>query len=229
MIDFSSVELIDIGAEMHHGMVGLPEPMPPFSVTEIDLSEYARLRKRDYVSRTQQVTMCVQSGTYLETGAHIYPEMEQIADVGLDRSFVSAVVLHAPTPIGGRITAARLAAALAESGQAVHVGDAILVASGDNLFDGRTTMQSPHFSRDAIEWLLAHRPSIVGSDMGSWQAPDENPPFFPMFLKSGCLLLAPLVHLDRLRRPRVQLIVLALKIRGACAAPCRVIALVPRV
>jgi len=228
MIDFSSVEMIDISTDMYDGMLGLPAPMPDFALREIDLSEYARIRKRTYISRTQQVTMCVQSGTYLETGAHVFPEMEKISDVGLDRSFLSAVVLQVPTPVGQKITAARLADALRTTGETIRPGEAILVASGDNMFDGRTEMKSPHFSGDAMQWMLAFKPAIIGADMGGWQAPDENPPFFPAFLKTGCLLLAPLVKLDRIRVPRIQLIVLALKLRQACAATCRAIALVPR-
>jgi kynurenine formamidase len=228
MIDFDQCELIEISADMHDGMLGLPAPMPPFSLTEVDLAEYARARKRSYRSYTQQVTMCVQAGTYLETAAHVYPQREKINEVEPRRLFPSAVVLHVPTPIGQKISAVSLEAALKTSGERINPGDAVIVASGDNFFDGRQEFKSPHFSHEAIAWLLSFKPGIVGSDMAGWQAADENPPLFPLFFESNTLLLAPLVNLDRIRRPRIGLIAIPLPLRSACASPCRVFAVLAR-
>ncbi len=153
--------------------------------------------------------------------------MEKIDQVGLDRSFLSAVVLSIPRRGGQKVTAADLDEALAATDQVVHPGEALLVATGHNGFDPSQDGDSPHFSYDAIEWVVERQPTILGSDMGAWQDPSDDPPLFPKFLASGVLLLAPLVNLDQISVPRIKLIVLPLKIRGACAAPCRVIAVLP--
>ena len=62
----------------------------------------------------------------------------------------------------------------------------------------------------------------------NWSDLKEKPSFFPMFFRSDALLLAPLVNLAQVPVPRVNLVVLPLRIRGACASPCRAIAVVPR-
>lgn len=219
--------LVDLGGDLYNGMHGLPDPMPAFNLQEIDLEEYCRARKRTYRSHTQQVHMCVQTSTYLETGAHVHPEMEKIEKVGLDRSFLSAVVLRVPRGANEKVTAADLDEALSAAEQVVRPGEAVLVATGHDGFDPAQSGESPHFSYDAIEWVVQRKPAILGSDMSAWQAPADDPPFFPMFLESGVLLLAPLVNLAKIPVPRIKLIVLALKLRGACAAPSRVIAVVP--
>lgn len=219
--------LIDLGGDLYNGMWRLPDPMPPFALKEVDLKEYCRQRKRVYQSHTQQVQMCVQASTYVETGAHVHPEMEKIDQVGLDRSFLSAVVLKIPRHGGQKVTAADLDEATSAADQVIHSGEALLIATGHNGFDPKQSSDSPHFSYDAIEWVVEHKPAILGSDMSAWQDPADDPPFFPMFLASGVLLLAPLVNLSQISTPRIKLIVLALKIRNACAAPSRVIAVLP--
>lgn len=219
--------LIDLGGDLCKGMRRPPEPMPAFALREIDLAEYCRALKRTYRSYTQEVHMWVQSSTYLETGAHVHPEMETIDQVGLDRSFLSAVVLKVPGAGGQKVTAADLDKALADAGETIQPDEAILVASGHDGFDPAQYDDSPHFSYDAIEWVIRRKPAILGSDMSAWQDPADDPPFFPMFLASGVLLLAPLVNLTKIPVSRIKLIVLPLKLRGACASPCRVIAVLP--
>ena len=61
-----------------------------------------------------------------------------------------------------------------------------------------------------------------------WQDPKEKPSFFPMFLKSGTLLLAPMVNVDKIPVARIKLIVMPLKVHRVCAFPSRVIGIVPR-
>ena len=153
--------------------------------------------------------------------------MEKIDQVGLDRSFLSAVVLKIPRHGGQKVTAADLDEATSAADQVIHSGEALLIATGHDGFDPKQSSDSPHFSYDAIEWVVEHKPAILGSDMSAWQDPADAPPFFPMFLASGVLLLAPLVNLSQISTPRIKLIVLALKIRNACAAPSRVIAVLP--
>ena len=79
------------------------------------------------------------------------------------------------------------------------------------------------FSYDAVEWVVERRPAILGSDMSAWQDPADDPGFFPMFLKSGTLLLAPMTNLTQIDAARIRLIVMPLAIHGTCASPCRVV------
>jgi kynurenine formamidase len=191
-------ELIDLSAEIHHGMPSLPA----------------------------RISMCVQSATYLETGAHIFPEMEKINEVGLDRLFVSAVVLQIPCESGQKIYAVDIETQLTQSDETINPGDAVIISTGYDSFK-KEADPSPNFSYDAVEYIVNHEPSILGSDMGAYHDGREKPSFFPMFLKSGTLLLAPMVNLTKITSSRINMIVMPLRIRGVCASPCRVIGVLP--
>ena len=98
--------LIDLTCDYFNGMpIDMSGTLPSFQMRELDKEMEALCRGREYRSYTQEVRMCVQAGNYLETGAHLYPEMESVADVGLDRLFVSAVVVHIPRGKDEKVTA----------------------------------------------------------------------------------------------------------------------------
>ena len=222
--------LVDLTCDYFNGMpVDMTGTLPSFQMRELDEEMEALCRGREYRSYTQEVRMCVQAGNYLETGAHLYPDMESVADVGLERLFVSAVVMHIPRGRDEKITAADLDGALAALGETVQPGDGILVATGYNRFgsnDVRCEL-TPHFSYDAIDWAVSRNPSILASDMASWHDGEEEPSFWPMLMRSGVLVIGSLLNLTEISAPRIRLIALPMKIRGACAAPCRLIAVVP--
>ena len=222
--------LVDLTCDYFNGMpVDMTGTLPSFQVRELDEEMEALCRGREYRSYTQEVRMCVQAGNYLETGAHLYPEMESIADVGLERLFVSAVVLHIPRGKDEKVTAADLDGALAALGETIHPGDAILVATGYSRFESNDVRcdLTPHFSYDAIDWAVSRGPSILASDMASWHDGEEEPSFWPMLMRSGVLVIGSLLNVAEINAPRIRLIALPMKIRGACAAPCRLIAVLP--
>lgn len=222
--------LVDLTCDYFNGMpVDMTGTLPSFRMRELDKEMEALCRGREYRSYTQEVRMCVQAGNYLETGAHLYPEMESVADVGLERLFVSAVVLPVPKGKDEKVTAADLDRALADLGETIHPWDAILVATGYNRFDSSDVRceLTPHFSYDAIDWAVSQQPSILASDMASWHDGEEEPSFWPMLMRSGVLVIGSLMNVSAITVHRIRLIALPMKIRGACAAPCRLIAVLP--
>ena len=222
--------LVDHTCDYFNGMpVDMTGTLPSFQMRELDEEMEALCRGREYRSYTQEVRMSVQAGNYLETGAHLYPEMESVADVGLERLFVSAVVLHIPRGKDEKVTGADMDRALAELGETIHPGDAVLVATGYNRFGSKDTRcdLTPHFSYDAIDWAVSRKPSILASDMASWHDGEEEPSFWPMLMRSGVLVIGSLMNVSAITVHRIRLIALPMKIRGACAAPCRLIAVLP--
>ena len=222
--------LVDLTCDYFNGMpVDMTGTLPSFRMRELDEEMEALCRGREYRSYTQEVRMCVQAGNYLETGAHLYPEMESVADIGLERLFVSAVVMRIPRGKDEKVTAADLDGALAELGETIHPGDAILVATGYSRFDSDDVRcdLTPHFSYDAIDWAVSRGPSILASDMASWHDGEEEPSFWPMLMRSGVLVIGSLMNVTEITAPRIRLIALPMKIRGACASPCRLIAVLP--
>lgn len=222
--------LVDLTVDFYNGMpVDVSAPLPSFEVRELDKEMEALCEGMAYRSYTQEVRMCVQAGNHLETGAHLYREMESVADVGLERLFVSAVLLQVPRGKDEKVTARDLAEALAATGEAIQPGEAILIATGYNRHGSKdqATDLTPHFSYDAIEWAIGHRPSIIASDMANWYDGKEEPNFWPLLLKSGTLVAGSLVNLSQITVHRFRLISLPMKIRGAMAAPVRMIAVLP--
>jgi arylformamidase len=219
--------VIDLSGDIYNGMWHLPPPYPPVEVKEIPLA--GRLPGLSYDVYAQEVRFAVQASTYLETAAHMYPEREKIDELSLARLMPEAVVLQIPRGAGEVVTADDLEKALADTGEEVRPGDALLIATGcDSHWDQPDFFSgSPHFRYSAVEWVVECGCGILGSDAANWSDVEEKPSFFPMFFQSSTLLLAPLVNLTKVPVPRVQLIVAPLRIRGACASPCRVLALVP--
>ena len=222
---WNAAELIELSGDLRDGDRPLDAPYPPVSIRELDLRPLCV--NREYLAYSQEMHLSVQSSTYLETAAHLYPEREKIGDIGLERLFTSAVVLQIPRGPNQKVTAADIESALERAREQMRPGDALLVATGYDRFAEPGGDRSPRFRYDAVEWVVRHGCSILGSDMSNWQDPDEKPSFFPMFFRSQTLLLAPMVNLTAVPAARIRMIVMPLKIEGACASPCRVVGILP--
>jgi arylformamidase len=218
-------ELIELSGDLRDGARLLDAPYPPVTIRELDLHPMAE--GWEYLPYTQEMHLSVQSSTYLETAAHLFPEREKIGDIGLERLFPSTVVLQIPRGPNEKVTAPDIESALERAQEQISPGDALLIATGYDRFSEPSGDRSPRFRYDAVEWVVQHGCSILGSDMSNWQDPDEKPSFFPMFFRSQTLLLAPMVHLNAVPATRIQMIVMPLRIEGACASPCRVVGILP--
>ena len=105
---------IDVGGALRHHMW---EGVSLYPLVEV--YELPPRGGRDYLSYSQAVYTPVQSSTYLETAAHMYPASIKVADLPLDRLFTEAVVLQLPLGPREAITSAAIQRAL-EIGRA-HV------------------------------------------------------------------------------------------------------------
>ncbi len=177
-----------------------------------------------------------QTGTYLETPAHFLGAdgAPLVDDLDL-RTLVDrpAVVLHVErtgrTFLSGEGRAPVSAADLdrAADGREILPDAALLVATGWGRYwmDERYLPDSPYFTADAMDWLLARRPFLLGSDFPRWENLEIPQGFFPAFYASGCLMLAPCAGLERSFDPAPRLTVLPLRIPGTSCVPCRAILL----
>ena len=167
-------------------------------------------------------TLCTLTGTYLEASAHLFHGGETIDQVAPDRFVCPATILHLPECAPGyAITPADLEGANASP----QPGDAVLVATGwDRMWNRPGYVEnSPHFTPAAMEWLINTGAVIIGGDMPCFDNPARPAGVNQLLFGAGCLILAPLVRLNRARMPRPLLIALPLRIKGVCGAPCRAI------
>jgi len=164
--------------------------------------------------------MVLNGTTYLETAAHVYPGAPTIDRVSPGRFLTRAFVVELESNGQELLEPGYDLVGFRES------EDAILLWCGweAQLHRPDYYHSSPYFSQDLQAWLLAHRPSILGGDMLSFDHPqDQAMPFIHEFFRQGGMILCPLVGLERLP-DQITLCAAPIKLSGASAAPCRVLA-----
>jgi len=167
------------------------------------------------------VGMGSQTGTYIETNAHYFKDENKLSDVPIERLFmVDAAILNL-RPKGPKEAIRR--EEIKELKAEIHEGDAILFGTrwGQRWREANFVKDSPYLTYETVVWLLEQKPSILGGDIPVFDNPDNPQGFWDKFFRSGALLLAPLVNLEKVTKQRAKLVALPLNVEGTCCAPCR--------
>lgn len=207
--------VLDITGPLYEGMWTYGPPYKPFRMEQVPPVDWV-----PYPTYSQNISMNVQTGTYLETGAHMFLEMRTIDQLHPEDLLLEAhIVGLGPKTPGSAILLEEVVALTA----GIPPGVAILVCAGwgPNWGDARFLDDSPYFTGKAMDHLLSLEPALVGADLPRWDSPDDPQGFFGRFFRQDVLLLAPLMNLEKFGRPSGELIVLPLPIRGASASPAR--------
>ncbi|HRW09355.1 MAG TPA: cyclase family protein [Caldilineaceae bacterium] len=213
------MRIIDISGPIEDGMWSYGEPYPAPQITQIPPPAWL-----DYPVYSQTVAMAVQSGTYLETAAHMDQSRLPVDQLPLSRCHrIDAVALWIPRGANEPISAADLERALTNAGFMLQPGDALLVGTGwdSQWYAPNYVTDPPYFLADAIDWVLDHKIALLGGDTPRYDSPHHPQNFFPKFFQSEILLLAPLVNMAQVGTARGKLTALPLKIKDACASPVR--------
>ncbi len=213
------MRIVEIGGPIRDGMWAYGDPYPTPRIEQIPPPDWL-----DYPVYSQTVYMAVQCGTYLETAAHMDPTAMTIDQLPLARCLdVPALCLWIPRGADEAIDADDLQRACDAAGIVPQPREALLVGTGwDRHWDSADYVtHPPYFTAAAIDWVLDHDFSLLGGDTPRYDSPSNPQNFFPKFFRHDILLLAPLVNLDQVRKPRGRLTALPLKIVGACASPVR--------
>lgn len=204
----------DLSVPVVHGRDWYAEAgCPPVSLEQVGSYE------EGWVSH-QLALMVLNGTTYLETAAHLYPDMPTLDRVPPERFLTRAFV--------ERLDGSRqeLPAPDAKLPGFRPGEDAILLHCG---WEGHVDADdyyhaSPYFGPELQAWLLTHRPAILGGDMLSFDHPrDATMPFLHAFFRTGGMILCPLLGLSALP-PLVTLCCAPVKLTGSSAAPCRALA-----
>lgn len=209
--------IVDITGPIYEGMWTYGLPYAPFGMEQIPPVDWVA-----YPTYSQNVSMNVQTGTYLETGAHMYPEVRSIDQVKPEDLFLDTHILYLkPKESRAMIQVDELEALT----HGITPGKAILVCSGwgRNWEAPSFLSDSPYFSAAAMDHLLSLRPALIGADLPKWDNLDDPQDFFGRFFRQDVLLLAPVMNLEQFGETTGTLIVFPLPMRGACASPCRAI------
>jgi kynurenine formamidase len=204
----------------YRGLTGIPEALPAFRCAAIATVAEHGFEAFDY--RLSSIT-----GTYIETGGHMLPDMPALAHLPPDAFMRPAVVCHVPRK-GPEEVIRR--AELEAHCPPVEPGDALLIECGwgERWARPEFVTGSPAFHVDCLPWFLSRPFAILGVDVPCIESARSRPSegdatgnmLLPIFAR-GALLLAPLVNLDRATAARGRLVALPLHIRAVSGAPCR--------
>lgn len=210
------MKIIDITGVIEPGMWWFGPPVPKVEFTQI-----GSLDKEGWVSHA--ITLSAITGTYLETGAHVFKNVRTIDEVKGEELVREAVVVRVKPKSGlEHVTRAELEPAISK----IRPGDAVIINTGwyHKWNDENFILESPHFEQEAVELLLEKQISILCSDMVCYDDPREpEMSLLRMIFAKGSMILSPVVGLGEITKARVKLIALPLKLKGVSASPCRAI------
>jgi kynurenine formamidase len=142
---------------------------------------------------------------------------------------IDALHLWVPRGPDEAITRDALEAACRAAEVTPRAREALLVGTGwdSHWYEPDYVTNPPYFTAAAIDWVLEHDFSLLGGDTPRYDSPSNPQNFFPKFFSHDILLLAPLINLHKIQKPRGKLIALPLKIQKACASPVRALWIEP--
>ena len=193
---------------------------PEYPGAEISELPHPAFLPEDYPVYLQKFVIGGQTGTYIETRAHVDRSAEPVVDLPLEEFYRPAVVIDV-----GRKSAKQpiTLADVEHAGVQIRPGDAVLISTGwDRKWDDADFVEaSPFIERDAALWLIERDIDLLAADFPRFDDPARMQFPWAEFWDRVNLLLAPVTNLQGLSGRVGQLIAFPLKIRGACATPCR--------
>lgn len=213
---------IDLTGTLYTGMWNYEPPFPTLNICPLPPVPWVK----GYVGCEIFDGLHSQTGTYLETPAHVLGDASYpLLDVTLDRICdVPTVVLHLPFSEENMA----ITPEILEDSEAFHKiqpGDAVLVSCdyGKKWFDADYLSASPYFTKEAMLKLIGKKPSILGSDFPRWDNLQNPQGFFADFYAADILMLAPVINLEKCPATGARLTALPLKAEKTSCAPCRAI------
>jgi arylformamidase len=221
-------KIIDVTGIIDEGMWNYEEPFPKIKIKPLPPVPW--VKGPVYCEIFEGLHS--QTGTYLETPAHHYgnDNCYLLIDVSVEKLVnVPCVVLNLgmwdkDMSKGRRgITAADLEAC--PNAKDIREGDAILVGTGWGRYwmDEDYLNGSPYFTKEAMEWLIAKKPFILGGDSARWENLEKPEGFFTAFYEADILMAGPFVNLENVGTGRCRLTILPLKVPKTSCAPARAV------
>jgi kynurenine formamidase len=213
--------LVELSHVIRPGMItypGLPGPaITPFLTREASRAQYAPGTE----FAIGQLTIVGNTGTYLDSPYHRYPDGADLAAIPLDRTVdLPAVVVGVPAAAQRGIAVGALAA-LDVRGKAVllHTGDDARFGTPEYAIDA-------HFlARDAAAWLAERGAALVGIDaVNIDDIADRERPAHSLLLAAGIPVVEHLTGLWQLPPAGASFTAVPLRVEGLGTVPVRAFA-----
>jgi kynurenine formamidase len=220
------MKVIDISGPIYTGMWSYADYYPQFELSAVEFEFGGEKYSVDVFKG-----MHAQVGSYLESPGIFDGEPNEggLNVIPIDRLFmIDAYVYQIPhdsLPVKDDrpyITVDALKEA--EKGDVVE-NSAILVGTGygSNWDSEDYVKKAWFFSKDALYYLIDKKPFILGGDSPVWENEVNPEGAFERFYKSGILLFAPCINLEKISKFNVKLTALPLKILKAAVCPVRAV------
>jgi kynurenine formamidase len=216
--------LVELSHVIRPGMVtlpGLPGPViTPHLTREASRAHYAPGTE----FAIDQLTMVGNTGTYLDSPFHRFPEGKDLTAITLERTADLPAVVIRVTGTDQRGIGMGALAAVDVRGKAVllHTGD-------DSRFGTPEYAQDAHFlTRDGASWLAGHDPALVGIDaVNIDDVADGERPAHTLLLEAGIPVVEHLAGLDQLPPTGASFTAVPLRIQGFGTVSVRAFARLP--
>ncbi|MBU2614448.1 MAG: cyclase family protein [Elusimicrobia bacterium] len=215
------MKITEISGIFENGMWSYGSPFPAVEIKPVSSID------KEGVS-VHSIFLSTISGTYLETGAHLFKNEITVDQIPLEKLVVDATIIKLTKDKNERehITVKDLEQYPVD----IKAGDALLIHTGwDRMWNKKNfVLDSPHFTKESMEWILSKNISILGADLPCYDDPQAGSlttelSLLEKMFKKGALVLAPLVNLASISKTRAKLVVLPLHIKDVSGAPCRAI------
>ena len=175
---------------------------------------------------SEAIHLPLQTGTYVESVAHVDPDGIRMNDVPLERTvLLPSVCVQLPKGPAEAIGERELRAAVDAIGAGPWKGFGLLVSTGwDSHWDEDDYLeQCPYFSDGAIDFVIEAEFSLLGGDTARFENPAAPSGHLRRLFACDVLLLAPLCNLAALGSGVGHVIAPPLPIRGISASPVRAV------
>lgn len=210
--------LVDLAHPLMDGMAAYPG-LPAARVRPVVTHEGSR---DSYAGRAEfcltEVAFAGNTGTYLDSPWHRYPEGPDIGALPLEAvASLPGVVLEGVADVAGAVALPDAASARSLAGHAV------LVRTGwDARWGTGDYWHGPHLSAAAVDLLVDARPALVGVDFANVDVTaDPARPAHTGLLGAGVLVVEHLTGLDRLPQHGFRFHCVPLAVQGAASMPVR--------
>lgn len=212
------MKIVDLSGAIESGLWTYGPPNP-----EVKVKMLASIEEHGFC--VSSLEMSILTGSYIETGNHLIKHRPNIDEMPIDRFISRATVLKLPKSALEPITAADLTNNKAQ----IFKNPTLIIGTGwDSHWNTKDYLKkSPFFTVEAMEWLADSPVNLLGADIPVYNDPRGGKVnvLHIFYRKDQNMIVAPLVNIGGITGSEVKLLTMPIKLKGQCAAPCRIFAL----
>lgn len=226
------MKIIDLAGPLYEGMWSYEPPYPKFKMVEIPTPDWVSYK----VWQEEFVGLCSQTGTYIQTPAHLlgFEKSYALNQVPLEKLFMleSRVIKLDWEKLDrkdGRPFISKEDLVSSGFDEDLKKEKALIIATGwgKNWKESYYFDEAPFFKKEAMRWIISKNPFLLCGDSPLWDNLKNPESFFAEYFGANILMLGPCINLEKIEGDRVKIIALPLKFEGNNGgSPCRPVAVI---